>query len=213
MGRVLQPGAGSDRDVACGYPEGNEIRANPANNRRVAPGACGVGKVRGERGRSTLGDDTMKLRCARVAKAAISGATIKEMAASESVSERQVFRILAKPEVRGAIDAAMQLAVRSSTSILQRGAEGSARALVQMANGEIEASVARVAAARGVIEHAAGRPMQRTELTGKDGKDLIPATKDQAIEALRAVMPKIAAPPAAPAPPPPPEEDPEPTEG
>lgn len=56
-----------------------------------------------------------------------------------------------------------------------------------------------VAAGKAVLAYAHGMPRQRTELTGKDGKDLIPS-RDDAIEALRAAVPAAsttAAPPAA----------------
>lgn len=52
-----------------------------------------------------------------------------------------------------------------------------------------------VAAGKAVLAYAHGMPRQRTELTGKDGKDLIPS-RDDAIEALRAAVPGATAAPA-----------------
>jgi hypothetical protein len=53
-----------------------------------------------------------------------------------------------------------------------------------------------VAAGKAVLAYAHGMPRQRTELTGKDGKDLIPS-RDDAIEALRAAVPGATIPPPA----------------
>lgn len=49
----------------------------------------------------------------------------------------------------------------------------------------------RAAVAQYVVNRRRGRPLDRSEITGKNGKDLIP-TRDDAIEALKAVVPRAA---------------------
>ena len=96
----------------------------------------------------------MKATDARLVAAVLSGATVRDVAAELDVSERQVYRRLARPDVREAIDKSAREMARSATLVLQRGADSAARALVAMADGREKASYARVSAAKAVIELA-----------------------------------------------------------
>lgn len=49
--------------------------------------------------------------------------------------------------------------------------------LVQVAQAS-ESDAARVSAANAILDRGYGKPIQQTELTGKDGKDLIPDQSD-----------------------------------
>lgn len=96
----------------------------------------------------------MKLRDARIAKAVIAGKKIGDIAADESVTERQVYRILAKPEVRDVVDAAARALTRTATLAVQRGASAAAAALVSMSDGTAPPNAARTAAAGKVLDVA-----------------------------------------------------------
>jgi len=96
----------------------------------------------------------VKLRDARIAKAVIAGEKIAAIAAREGVSERQVYRRIATPEVRGAVDAAGRALTRAATLRIQRGAATAADALCAMADGTVTAVPGRVTAAAKVIDTA-----------------------------------------------------------
>lgn len=96
----------------------------------------------------------MKIRDGRIAKSVIGGDKVADIAAREKVTERQVFRILAKPEVRDAVDAAARAMTRAATIRIQRGAASAADALCSMADGTVEASSGRVSAAARVVDIA-----------------------------------------------------------
>jgi len=99
------------------------------------------------------GTDTLDIRDARVAAAAIAGQSVRDIAAAEGVSERQAYRILAKPGVRAAIDRAGREMVRAAALVLRSGAIEAARTLTRFASGELAAPPAvRFAAAAKVAE-------------------------------------------------------------
>lgn len=97
----------------------------------------------------------MKPRDARVAAALISGRLVREIALEEKVTERQVFRILARAEVREEIDRQTREVVRAAGLVVRTGARAAATALVAMASGAAPASSARTAACLGVLGTAA----------------------------------------------------------
>jgi hypothetical protein len=99
------------------------------------------------------GDDIADIRDARVAAAAISGQSVGEIAASENVSERQIYRVLAKPGVRAAIEKAAREMVRSAELVLRSGASAAARTLVAFASGELKAPASvRLSAASKIVD-------------------------------------------------------------
>ena len=97
----------------------------------------------------------MRPRDGRVAAALISGRIVREIAVAEGVTERQVFRILAKPEVREETDRAAREATRCAGLVVRSGARAAATALVAMASGDAPANSARTAACLGVLAMAA----------------------------------------------------------
>ena len=82
------------------------------------------------------------------------GILVSTIAVEHQVSERQVFRILSKPDVKEVVDRAAREFTRTATLVVQRGAASAATALVGMASGAQPATAPRVAAAGKVLEVA-----------------------------------------------------------
>jgi len=97
----------------------------------------------------------MKTRDAKIAAALISGRLVREIASDEGVSERQVFRILAKTEVKEELERATSELARTAGLVVRSGARAAAKGLVEMASGSVPASSARTAACLGVLNTAA----------------------------------------------------------
>lgn len=72
----------------------------------------------------------------------------------------------------------------ATLSELAREHTGTAlQVLVQVAKAS-ESDAARVSAANAILDRGYGKPAQHTELTGKDGKDLIPELADMDLARL-----------------------------
>ena len=96
----------------------------------------------------------MKPRDARVAAAQISGRLVREIAAAEGVTKRQVFRRLAKPDVRAEIDRSRREQTRAAGLVISAGLRSAAGALLEIATGQVEARQGQVAAAVAVRDWA-----------------------------------------------------------
>jgi hypothetical protein len=92
------------------------------------------------------------MKHARIAEAVISGRKIAEIATAERIGERQVYKILARPEVRRVVDQAARELARGAARVLLQNATAAAIALVAIGVDDSAPATARVAALTKVIE-------------------------------------------------------------
>ena len=77
---------------------------------------------------------------------------------------------------KGAKNTATKKAKATIGELARAHAEGAIAALVSIASSGVSES-ARVAAANALLDRGYGKPSQAMEVTGKDGKDLMPEAK------------------------------------
>lgn len=97
----------------------------------------------------------MSPRDRKIAAAAISGQTAREIAPIVGVSERQVFRVLARSDVRALIDGAARDAMRAAVASVRAAAAQAAGVLVEIAQDKKAPAATRVAAAGKIMDIAA----------------------------------------------------------
>jgi hypothetical protein len=86
-----------------------------------------------------------------------------DIAKTLKVSARHVRRLMARERVRRALDEAARAGLTDGASILGRGAQRAAQALLAMATGATRATSPRVAACRAVLD-GAGRLIDLVDL-------------------------------------------------
>jgi hypothetical protein len=80
------------------------------------------------------------------------GATQEELAAQLQVTARWVRKLLARQPVRKALDEVARDGLAAAASVLGRGAQRAAHALVAMATGAAKATTAKVAACKAMMD-------------------------------------------------------------
>ena len=90
-------------------------------------------------------------------------ATQADIATAIKLSARHVRRLLARGPVRKALDEAARAGLAAGASVLGRGAQRAAEALLAMAMGSARATSPRVAACRAVLD-GAGRLIDLVDL-------------------------------------------------
>lgn len=103
----------------------------------------------GDEGGDDVGLDAVQLRMADMIS---TGATIEETAKAIGKSTRTVRRWKKDPALVAVIKARASEAVAMGRAVLSSGMHRASRALVQMADGTVEASAARCSAAKAVVE-------------------------------------------------------------
>ncbi len=93
-------------------------------------------------------------------------ATQADIAKAIDLSARHVRRLLARDRVRRALDAAARAGLAAGASVLGRGAQRAAEALLAMAMGTTRATAPRVQACRAVLD-GAGRLIDLVDLEAR----------------------------------------------
>lgn len=93
-------------------------------------------------------------------------ATQADIALAIGLSARHVRRLLARERVRRALDEAARAGLAAGASVLGRGAQRAAEALLGMATGTARATSPRVAACRAVLD-GAGRLIDLVDLEAR----------------------------------------------